>query len=50
VEISCRISKPRDPRKTPLYGLLDSLDERIKGVWEERFERSYGFWRVSWTR
>jgi len=32
------------PRKTSLYG-LDSLYERVKGVWVERFERSYGFWR-----
>jgi hypothetical protein len=45
VEITCRIYKPRDPRKTSLYGLLDSLYDRVKGVWEERFERSYGFWR-----
>jgi len=45
VEITCRVYKPRDPRKTSLYGLLDSLYERVKGVWEERFERSYGFWR-----
>jgi ribosomal protein S27E len=30
---------------TPLYGLLESLHERVKGAWEERFERSYGFWR-----
>jgi len=45
VEITCRVYKPRDPRKTPLYGLLDSLYERVKGVWEERFERVHGFWR-----
>jgi hypothetical protein len=24
----------------PLYGLLESLYERVKGAWEERFERS----------
>jgi len=45
VEIACRVYRPRDPRKTPLYGLLDSLYVRVKGAWEERFERSYGFWR-----
>jgi len=45
VEISCRVYRPRDPRKTPLFGLLDSLYDRVKGAWEERFERSYGFWR-----
>lgn len=30
---------------TPLYRLLESLYERLKGCWEERFERCYGFWR-----
>jgi hypothetical protein len=45
VEITCRVYRPRDPRKTPLYGLLESLYERVKGAWEERFERSHGFWR-----
>jgi hypothetical protein len=25
--------------------LLDTLYERVKGSWEERFERRYGFWR-----
>jgi hypothetical protein len=28
-----------------LWGLLDTLYERVKGSWEERFERQYGFWR-----
>jgi hypothetical protein len=28
-----------------LYRLVDELYERVKGNWEERFERSYGFWR-----
>ena len=45
MEITCRVYRPRDPRKTPLFGLLDSLYDRVKGAWEERFERSYGFWR-----
>ncbi len=45
MEITCRVYRPRDPRKTSLYGLLDSLYDRVKGAWEERFERSYGFWR-----
>jgi hypothetical protein len=45
VEITCRVYRPRDPRKTPLFALLDSLYDRVKGAWEKRFERSYGFWR-----
>jgi len=39
VEITCRVYRPRDPRKTPLYGLLESLYEKGKGAWEERFEQ-----------
>ena len=45
MESACRIYRPRDPRKTPLWGLLDTLYERVKGSWEERFERKYGYWR-----
>jgi hypothetical protein len=45
VESACRVYRPRDPRKTALWGLLDTLYERVKGSWEERFERRYGFWR-----
>jgi hypothetical protein len=45
VENACRIYWPRDPRKTALWGLLDTLYERVKGQWEERFERKHGFWR-----
>jgi hypothetical protein len=28
-----------------LWGLVDTLYERVKGEWEERFEGKYGFWR-----
>jgi hypothetical protein len=45
VESACRVYRPRDPRKTALWGLLDTLYEGVKGQWEERFERRYGFWR-----
>ena len=45
MENACRVYRPRDPRKTALWGLLDTLYERVKGSWEERFERQYGFWR-----
>jgi hypothetical protein len=45
VESACRIYRPRDPRKTALWGLLDTLYQRVKGSWEELFERKYGFWR-----
>ena len=37
--------RPRNPRASTLYQLLDSYYETVKAVWEERFERRYGFWR-----
>jgi hypothetical protein len=42
--LSC-LSATGSPKKTALWGLLDTLYERVKGSWEERFERRYGFWR-----
>ena len=45
MESACRIYRPRDPRKTVLWGLLDTLYERVKGAWEERYERKYSYWR-----
>jgi len=37
------IYRPRNPRASSLYQLFDSLYETVKGLWEERFERRYGF-------
>ena len=42
------VYKPRDPRKTPLFRLLESYYETVKGIWEERFESRYGFWQGRW--
>ena len=28
-----------------LYRLVEALYETVKGLWEERFEKRYGFWR-----
>ncbi len=39
------VYKPRNPRKSPLFRLLESLYDTVKGVWEDRFEARYGFWR-----
>jgi len=33
VESTCRIYRPRDPRKAALWGLLGALYERVKGRW-----------------
>ena len=40
--------RPGHPRTTSLYQLVDKLYETVKGVWEERFERRYDFWRGLW--
>jgi len=37
--------RPRNARATPLYQLLEAHYEDVMAVWEERFERKYGFWR-----
>ena len=37
--------RPRNPRATALYQLLEAYYEDVKAVWEERFEKHYGFWR-----
>lgn len=37
--------RPRNPRATSLYQLLEAHYDIVKGLWEERFERRYGFWR-----
>ena len=48
---SCpRIYRPRRPRQTPLFQLLESLYEPVKLCWEERFEARYGFWQGCWDK
>ena len=37
--------RPRNPRKTPLYQLMETHYEDVKALWEERFEKIYGRWR-----
>lgn len=37
--------RPRQPRKTPLYRLVEQYYEDVKAVWEDRFEKKYGRWR-----
>ena len=37
--------RARRPAETPLYALLESLHETVKGAWEDLFERRYGFRR-----
>ena len=37
--------RPRNVRATALYQLLETYYERVKALWEDRFEKKYGFWR-----
>ena len=37
--------RPRQPRSTPLFRLLDSHYEEFRNVYDERFSKRYGFWR-----
>ena len=37
--------RKRNPRATPLYRLVEAHFDKVKGQWEERFERRCGFWR-----
>jgi hypothetical protein len=44
------VYRPRDPRKTPLFRLLETHYEPVKLHWEQRFERRYGFFCGFWDR
>ena len=37
--------RARNPRATPLYRLFETHFDDVRGQWEERFERRFGFWR-----
>ena len=39
------IYRPRNPRASVLYQLMEAHFEDVKACWEERFEKRYGFWR-----
>ncbi len=42
------VYRPRNPHTSPLFRLLESLYDTVRGVWEDRFEPRYGFWRGRW--
>jgi hypothetical protein len=44
---SVAVYRPRRPRESPLYALVDECYDEVKGSWEERFERRYGFCRAT---
>ena len=35
--------RPRNARASPLYQLLETYYEDVKAIWEERFEKKFGF-------
>jgi hypothetical protein len=37
--------RPRDPRATDLWRLIDQHFETFRQVYNERFQAKYGFWR-----
>jgi hypothetical protein len=42
VEISCRVYKPRRPRESPLFRLVEQHLEELLRVWPARFVRQHG--------
>jgi hypothetical protein len=42
VEITCRVYKPRRPRESPLFRLVDQHLEELLRVWPHRFARTHG--------
>jgi hypothetical protein len=42
VEITCRIYRPRRPRESPLYRLVETHLEELLRLWPQRFARSHG--------
>jgi len=39
------VYRPRRPRASPLYRLVEAHYDEVKGQWEERYQRRCGFWR-----
>ena len=42
MEITCRVYKPRRPRESPLFRLVDQHLEELLRVWPRRFARTHG--------
>lgn len=41
----CHRRRRRSTDRDNLYQLLDTRYEEVKTVWEDRFQKAYGFWR-----
>ena len=42
MEITCRVYKPRRPRESPLFRLVEQHLEELLRVWPTRFVRQHG--------
>ena len=40
-----RIYRPRRPRDSPLYQLLDRYYDEFERVYDDRYQKRYGYWR-----
>jgi hypothetical protein len=48
--MGCRVYKPRRPRESPLYRLVERHLEELLRVWPERFARRHGPLRAAVER
>ena len=39
------VYRPRNAQASPLYRLVEDHFDELERVWDERYEREYGFWR-----
>ncbi len=39
------VYRPRNPRTTPFFQLVEQYYDDIKALWEDRFENAQGRWR-----
>jgi hypothetical protein len=43
------IYKPRNPKTSQYYKCVESHFEELEMIWEDHYEKQYGFWR-SWVK
>ncbi len=42
---SINVYKPRNPKASDYYRCIEDHFEELAGVWDDQYERQYGFWR-----
>ena len=45
MEAAALLYRPRDPKASPLYQLVDEHYDELKRVYRDRFEETYGPWQ-----